>query len=441
MLLCTFGASGQSTPRTAYFSDGVLTRHSLNAAFEGERGYISIPMLGSLDMTINSNLSVDKIFYPLEDGGLGIFLNPEVDSDSFLASIDENNLISQSFNLTIFSTGFHAWGGYNTIGFGVREDFDMNIKSSLFEFLVGASSSDDSSIYNMSGSSLSANSWSELSFGHSRQFGDNLRVGVKVKYLAGIATGNFNLDEMLFSSNSNMMSLDLGVTGAAAVMGMPLSGALSELSFSGFDMGSALNSGVGIDFGATYQWDRFNFSVAMNDMGAIYWKRASDIFLEADIEFNGLTSIDPSDVGSSSSDDVNDFLAEFEALADPTFLLSESYCTKLKSTLNFGVEYTIIEDKLTAGLLSTTTFGDQRVQETMIAASYSPTSWLNLALSGTTSTYGTYMGCFLNFRPSWINFYIGSDSLFFHITPQGIPYRSGNVNINFGANIPFGASR
>ncbi len=435
-VLCSLGASAQTTLQTAYFMDRMPTRHKLNPALINEYGYFAIPAVGDVSISLNSNLALDNFLYPIESGGLGTFLHPEVDSSAFLSGLNDNNIISENLNLTLFSMGFHGFGGYNTIDLSLRENFNVNLKKSFFEFLVGSESG--SSIYDLSGSSISLNTWAELSVGHAHRINENLTVGVKLKYLSGLANVNTEITKLDFESSNERLLLDFEASGDAAVVGLPLSGSLSEMELDGLDFSNGLNSGFAIDLGATYEWEKFNFSLAVTDLGYINWATASNITMGSTINFEGFSSLDINDFEASTEEELDEIYDSLESLSDPSFEAKDAYKTYLSAKLVAGAEYAIFEDRLSAGLLSTTTFSSVTTSELMLAATYSPLRWFDIALSGTTSTYGTYWGWAVNFCPRIINIFVGMDSMVTGITPQGVPYSSSNVNFKFGVNIPIG---
>lgn len=435
LLLCSIGvAAAQTTLKTAYFMDRMTTRHELNPALMNEYGYFAIPALGDINVGINSNLSIDKLLFPMDNGTLATFAHPDVDSAEFLSGLNNNNTISQDFSLQVLGFGFHAWGGYNTFDISVREKLSMNLPKSLFEFLVGGTSG---SSYDMAGIGLDVNAWAELALGHSRRINDNLTVGAKVKYLVGAANANLEIDQMYFSSNSKELMLNLNAVGNAAITGFPLVGAVDDIAFDAFDMSSGLSSGLGIDLGATYEWEDFTFSLALTDLGYIRWKNPSTITLGDSINFSGFSSLDFDDVEGSTENDLSAFEDFGSDFGDAEFSSKGEYTTYLDANLNIGAEYKIY-DCLSAGALWTTTFGITTITEFMLVGTYSPASWFDIAVSGTASSYGTYCGFAMNICPRWINFFIGTDCMVRGVNSSYIPYNSSNFNLKFGLSIPLG---
>lgn len=112
--------------------------------------------------------------------------------------------------------------------------------------------------------------------------------------------------------------------------------------------------------------------------------------------------------------------------------------TRLRSTINIGGEYRLLENKLGIGLLSSTRlYSPKAYTELTLSGNYRPVKWFEATLSYSFihSKFKTY-GIALNFSPSWINFFIGSDYMLTKVTPQCLP-RSGNaMNLYMGVSVP-----
>ena len=57
--------SAEAQLRTSYFMNGSTQRYDMNPALSPKRGYIAIPVVGSLNTSLETNfLSADNFFYP-----------------------------------------------------------------------------------------------------------------------------------------------------------------------------------------------------------------------------------------------------------------------------------------------------------------------------------------------------------------------------------------
>ena len=55
------------TLRTSYFLESMPMRHRLNPALVSDRGYISIPAIGNINVATQSNVGLTAFLYPLPD--------------------------------------------------------------------------------------------------------------------------------------------------------------------------------------------------------------------------------------------------------------------------------------------------------------------------------------------------------------------------------------
>jgi Family of unknown function (DUF5723) len=129
---------------------------------------------------------------------------------------------------------------------------------------------------------------------------------------------------------------------------------------------------------------------------------------------------------------------DFEDLFHFSQKASESRTTRLRSTINLGGEYRMLENKLGFGLLSSTKlYSPKAYTELTVSANYRPINWFEATLSYSFihSDFKTY-GIALNFTPKWINFFIGSDYMFTKVTPQFLPVSGSAANMYMGISIP-----
>ena len=118
LLLCVSAVSYAqfTTSSTGYFLEGNLYRNKLNPSFMGDQAYVSLPILGNLNMHISSNVGLANFVYPSKDGNNMItFLHPDVTADEFNSSLNDVNRMNFGVDLSLMSVGFLAFGGYNTL--------------------------------------------------------------------------------------------------------------------------------------------------------------------------------------------------------------------------------------------------------------------------------------------------------------------------------------
>ncbi len=446
LAICSLsGAVAQnSSLRTGYFNDRMYMNHKINPALVGDYGYVTIPMLGEISFGMNTNLGLNDFLFP-SDGELKTFLHPDISTNDFLSGLNKMNTVSQSFSLDVLSFGFFGFGGYNTFDFAVKQNASVYIPEDLFVVLKDGSRS----IYDLSGMGVKATSYAELSFGHSRKIMESLTVGAKVKALVGLAYVDITTNNTYLTMTDDVWALSANATGEVAAGGAVIDlDENDDLSFGGDNYTPSVGGfGAAIDLGAVYTMmnDRLKVSLALTDIGFISWKEVSSVSIKGgDVEF--LSYSDEYDY-DTAGDDISDRL---ESLSDDIADMFEiqdvetggSSSRFLTTTLTAGVEYTLLNDIFSFGLLSTTNFGPTTETELMGVVGITPVKAINISFSGSVSTMGSYCGCLLNISPrSFLNFYIGADCMVTKVTPQYIPVKAGNVSLSFGLAIPIGGSR
>jgi hypothetical protein len=116
MLLFSVTVSAQEALRTGYFLKGNAYRYRINPAMTGDQNFVSLPTLGNLTVNSAGNFGLANFIYKAPNGtDLVTFMHPSVKADDFLGALDTDNRMSSNLDLTLFSAGFRAFGGYNTI--------------------------------------------------------------------------------------------------------------------------------------------------------------------------------------------------------------------------------------------------------------------------------------------------------------------------------------
>lgn len=180
---------------SGYFTDGYTFAHQLNPAFDNDHNYFSIPVLGNINIGTRGNVGLGSFLFPYKNGQLTTFMNSSVSAEEFLGGLKDNNRIGASVNLSFLSAGFKAWGGFNTIDIGLRSNTYANLPYELFEFMkLGQQGA--SSTYDLQDLGINSSNYIEIALGHSRNIGDKLRVGAKVKFLLGGAYVDVKMNDM-----------------------------------------------------------------------------------------------------------------------------------------------------------------------------------------------------------------------------------------------------
>lgn len=458
-------ALAQEAPRSAYFMDGYSYRHELNPAFMGERNYVSIPVLANFDVSLFSNVGVNTFLYKTDKPGykLTTFMSPSVDAQEFLGKLAKNNHINANLDLTLLSTGFKAFGGFNTITVGAHTDLGLNLPKDLFSFMkLGQTSADTR--YNFKDVKANATAYAEIAFGHSRKINDKLGIGAKLKVLLGLANVTAHVENMdVRLADDQWLVKARGKVEMAAGSGLyvptklesgadydiPADADLIDWDNIDYNNFGIAGFGLGLDIGATYQLlPDLQLSAAINDFGFLNWSHAH-VGTTPDTEwtFDGFQNIavkddQPGYEDNKLSEQVDRMWDDLQDAFDFHRTKSDgSYTKMLNATIRLGAEYTMPFYKgLTGGFLfSTHIAGCQSWTEGRFYANVKPAKWFDATVNYGASTYGSSFGWMINFHPKGFNFFVGSDHQFFKVTPQFLPVGHATASLNFGFNVTFGS--
>ena len=173
--------------RSAYFWGGATYRHELNPAFMGERGYMSMPGLGNLSVGAQGTAGVGDFLFVKSNGDLMTFMHEEVSRKDFLNGLPNRLKMGFNVNENILSTGFYAWGGFNTIGLSIKSNTNLSAPDQLFKFMKNGVDAPEGTRYTVNDLSILSTNYAELALGHARQINDQWTVGAKMKFLVGLA--------------------------------------------------------------------------------------------------------------------------------------------------------------------------------------------------------------------------------------------------------------
>lgn len=430
--LAAIGVSAQST--TAYFAESSTFRNQLNPAFAPLRGYLNLPVIGGINISAGGDLSVDKLLYPGQNGGLVTLLESSVSPDLALSKLSAENLLGIETRINILGFGAYTGNHKNFWSFDMilRTGAEVNFPYELFDFLKRGQST---SIQNMG---ITADSYLEAGFNYSFPVTDKLYVGARVKALVGLAYARLNIDRFDVDLNENSWSAKAQGTLDISAAGLEINTKLDEEGRESYNMNdikmkpnSPAGYGLGFDLGAVYEViPDLQVSLAVNDLGFIKWNKMQSGSVQDGITYDGVEV----NAGGSTPDDFNLDDLEFRPTSEGKSARS------LRASINAGVEYRLLNHRIGVGLLYTARFLDYKTRHNITAAvDFHPLRWF--------SATGTYqfidnkagaVGLALNFSPSWINFYVATDVLLTKKTTQFVPIKQSLMDFTVGLAIPLG---
>ena len=442
--------------RTGYFSDSYLYRHQMNPALSNSSAYFCMPILGNTNVDFGANYGVKNFIFKHPNGdGLTTFMHPDI-KKSVLDDLDDKNKMNLNLDFSVVSVGFSAFGGYNTIESGLHVRSNVGLDRDLFCFMKEMSSN---RVYDLSKTRITAMAWEDISFGHSRQITDELRVGTKVKVLLGLAYADADFDgtKAYFGDDMWLIHMRGGLNIAGGGKMTTKEGSREMDGYEDFKPG-VNGFGMAFDFGATYDMPMvpgLTLSTSITDLGWLKWdceqaKAGSEPFRFDGFQntkiHSGQGTVDPNSGKSGYYDGTMDEQLErisddLEDLVKLNVAGSKSVNHCIGATLTMGAEYELpVYDKISFGALYS-----QRISRTFgyvegrLVTNYAPSRIFDLAVSGALSSYGASFGTLLNLRVPGFNLFVGFDRCYFgSFNNDMIPLEKGSTNVSFGINFPLG---
>ena len=450
-LTLSVSAYAQQNFRTGYFLDGYTYAYKLNPAFQGERGFLTIPVAGKLSAGLESSFALSSFLYPTADGGLTTFMNPSVSSEAFLGSLKDFNRTNINVDVPVFGLGFFTGEMYHTLDISARADARVGIPKSLFSFMKdGATNVNEWDMSNIGGR---ADARLELAYGVSRRFHDFLNVGARFKVLVGIMNAELMIDNLNLKMAADEWSVDAdghmnlnGIVGLKDINdfdSITYPDSIDEILNMDHSIGYALDLGVSVDF-----LNYFTASAAILDLGYIEWAQGfSARTPETETwRFTGFDSLSLNDSQSSIKDQFSDMGEDLMKI----FNLNKvnGYTpdrVDISATAHVGLEARMpFYEKLSFGLLGTHRFdGPYSWSEARGSVNIAPLKKVSASCSYAVSDFGKSAGAALNLHTAFLTIYAGVDSFLpaMNITPQFVPIDSWNTNVTLGVTLTVGAYR
>lgn len=425
--------------RTSYFMDNSTVRMNLNPAFRTDRGYIDVPGIGAMGVGFASNsFALDDIFYPDGNGGMISVLNRKITFDSLTDKLRGVNRAAFDTQFSILGAGFRSGNGFWDFGLDVRADGGISVPDDMFRFLKKGSGA-----YDLSGFSYGVDSYAVLSAGYSYRINRELVVGARLNFLAGIARARMRFDKLDLTLNGSQWSADAkGVMEIAARNAADyMTGDNVDMEDVEFKMNGLSGSGFSLDLGLHYRFmETLDLSVSVLDLGFIRWGGNHSVVssYEGGFSFTGI-EITGKDMTIGYTGDIDD-LMNFEKGE------KKGVTSNLKGKLVLGAELPLLDRYLTVGVV----FMTKRSQfinrsEFSAALTVRPVHWFTASVSYSfdkSENIGrekwNSIGLALNFHPSWINFYIGTDYMVSRLSTWGLPLGQKVFNFCLGMSIPIG---
>lgn len=435
-----------SAAGSEYFQPGYAYRHVFNPAFVPQTGYVAIPVLGTLNLTVVSNLGLADFLYPLPSGELGNFLHPDVSAEEFLENIRKDNYLNLSLNASLLSAGWFWGRSFWTFDIQLKGGFRSGIPYEFFEF-AKKEMSENPTRYRIEDMRIDLQSYVEMGIGYAREVGPEFTVGGKFKFLVGLAQAELRVNRMDVSLSDEAWNVssdaDFRVFGRLVDVDFVEGQSMPE-----FGMGQIAPSGYGaaIDLGVEYRpsfLPGLRFSASVLDLGFISYKKEDieQFTAQGDVMFDGFDNLG---MGMDMEVSVRNLTGELmEMIAFEQTPVQENMCRMVTPTLNFGAEYGIWGNRFSIGLLNTTVFYSSHVESDLsLIGSIHPCRWFSASVAYSFIGGNRGLGWSLNFTPSYgLNLFLASNYTPLSVNTQFIPLKKAHANIQVGLTVPIGNNR
>ena len=453
IMLATLSLAGQNL-RTGYFLDGYSYRYQFNPAFQGNTGFISVPVFSGISAGLETSLGFKDLLYPTSSGTLGTFLHPDVSDDAVMKNLGGRTLASQNLDMNILALGFRTKKSYHTFDISLKENIDLTLPGDIFRFFkVGGS--DNNAVYNLSDLSFSTDAYAQVAYGYSRRFLDKFNVGLRVKGLVGIESARTDIRNLTLKMESDQWMVNAN---GSATMSSIVSGLLTE---SETPIEEILlseiktpNLGMAIDLGVSVDVLKYiTLSASILDLGFISWNNVGIYNLANDPWVYEGFELSADQTGENTVEE--QFQAKMDELgalfnfSEITPVTKARHRQMLAMTVHVGAEARMpFYERLSVGLLGTHRFkGSHLWTEGRFSLNLALLRWFSLGANYAISNYGHSYGAAVNIHPRGFSLFLGTDSFrpFTSFAPGSTikpfkvtPLNELNTNLVFGINFPFG---
>ena len=431
LLLILAPALSAQALRGSYFFETSPQRGKLNAAFAPQVNYVSVPLLGAVGYDAFSNVGLGNFVFP-SGGNLYTFLHENVPADTFLGKLPaEDPYYKGRMEMDLLGAGFRLGGdGFMTVGLSMTGEAYALLPG---EFLRFAKQNENGSY---PGPLVEGTTYGVLSLGYSHDLSalvEGLRIGGRIKLLAGLYAGSLNLSRLDVAIQADNVSVATQGEGY-------LAGATWNDKKIQFDNAGIRGIGAAVDLGIEYRLklDGFingvNLSASVNNLGKLgFNKGISMLTTGATASFSGLNGISSDYDFKGNLDRVVD---DFSRLATISSSPADSYEPVFAPSIYAGVEVPFLREMMSVGVLYYRAMGFDHV---MASYNVSPVSWLNIGINGTFLGAANTYGCYAEFIPKkWVGVFFGLEKASLKTNPQHIPIENFTESACLGVNIVFG---
>ncbi len=478
---------------TLYFLENAPQRSMFNPALMPvSTGYLYFTPLGytSIGLFTDNRLALSDLVY--NKGGKTITPLNTGERDAFLKKYWSNNLFNIDLTTTILAFGAATKkGGYFHAGIFLRADGGLNVPKKMMESILAPEGGIGIRIpgVNVSGLDMSVESYLEFMGGYTRPLNDQWTIGGKLKFLLGVGNARVQINDLSINPIEGSKDLDISMKADMSVSLPAIVNVRAVLPRQGESLLDAINDfgnrsknlidktstdylrlyspvgyGAAIDFGFTYKPIKYlQIAAAVNDLGFIYWRNATQGSLYGNARFDGMGTLQlkADNQGKIDTDamskQVEDHMKSYLDNVYSNFDTVSGHYVRMAphARLNVSIDGLFWENRVGLGILSQTKLVNNKVYEELtIGGFFRPVNWFNIAASysilnghggniGAALGFAPYDGVMMTLAADYIPcYYADMASLTKSSKSQYyLPYKTPGLNLAFGFSIVWGTNK
>jgi hypothetical protein len=448
--------SVKAQDNTLYNMSFIPQANQLNPALMRSCGvYVELPVLSSVGFNIrNTGFGFHDVIHR-GVGAQSATYSPDLSNlDKILRRM---NYFRTDVNIDLLGFGFPVQDWYLTFGIANHNELRVGYPHDIASLKDGNwdVSKGDAIPVKMNGLGIDFTAWNSIGISAAREITDGLRVGLRIKYLQGMANINTRNSKLELNTSDNPITLeaimkyrlnaslpvDLGYASNGLVNNINYDNTFNNLAGDYLFNG---NRGLSVDAGIIFDMDEVTqFTASIVDLGFIRWKKNVNNFeAGGQGQFNGIDfdqyQLNPGQL---------DFL---DALQDSIFKAFNAVGSTKKyftmTTLKmFGGGTRELLPNLEAGVLAKIEIFDLRFRPSLtFSLNYVPLPWVATTLSySIMNNKLNQVGAGLAFGNRGAQFYILTDNIPVRFTKNAgssiiWPYNARMLSLRFGFNLLFG---
>jgi hypothetical protein len=442
VLLMFFGQLKAQT-NTLYFMDGIHQSLSLNPAYQDNCNlFIGLPAFSGINFHAGNNtVSFGDLFQNKQNSDtLYINLNDLKDG------LAKNNYAIAGTSVPVLGLGFWIKNSYFTFNINNKTNVKLSVPLQLMQLVTEGNGNyigaDNPMVISNFGPDFI--NYHEFAFGLSKRVTHRLFLGARIKLLFGTVSAQTKNSEVKITTAEETYALDIetdmlfNLSGPVTIS-RDTAGNIDDINIDDSDpLKYAIttgNMGVGVDLGATYQFnDDFKFFASVTDLGFIHWhKNLVNLKQKESYSFSGL-NLDSIGTDYDEADAILDSLKKFTNFNQS----NNDYNTFLNANVYVGATYEVAPF-FDLGLLSRTMFYNKNVMQSFtFSTNFKPVKWFSGSLSYSVSNRQyTNFGVGMAVKAGPFQLYMLTDNLNAVFWPKN----SRAIALQFGLNLSFGCGK